>query len=247
MLKLQNTNKKECVHKGHRERVRNGIVENGGFAGMPDHEVLEYMLSMAIPRKDTNPLAHALINYFGSFSNVLDAEVNDLLKVKGIGERTAVFLSSIKLILKRYKESKASKIKKLTNPKQVREFIGERIRFLPKEECYAIYLNSAYAIISCVQIGLSGNERVLLEPKTIIENALAVKASGVIIAHNHPSNLCEPSKEDIALTRQIFFGLKFNGVDLLDHYIYTSDSEYSFNESQKIKEFNEEFIKLHSQ
>ena len=236
-----NSEKQESVHMGHRQRMRNGIVQNGGFVGMADHEVLEYILSMAIPRKDTNPIAHKLINYFGSFSNVLDADVKDLVKIDGIGERTAVFLNSFQHILKRYKEDKATSIKVLSNSKQVREYIGERIRFLPIEECYAIFLNSSFAIINSKKIGLSGNDKVLFEAKTIVEQALAVKAAGVILAHNHPSGNSEPSLDDKKVTEQLYLKLKIMGIELIDHYIYANSSEFSFKNSGEIAKYEEKY------
>lgn len=232
--------KEGCIHSGHRRRMRESIIEKGGFSGMPDHEVLEYMLAMAIPRKDTNPLAHKLINYFGSFSNVLDADIIDLMKVDGIGERTAVFINSFQHILKRYRESKASPIKVLSNSRQVKEFIGDKIRYLPKEECYAIFLNSNYSIINSKQIGLGGTNKVLFENKTIIEYALAAKAAGVIIVHNHPSGNADPSSEDIKITKKLHMGLKIADIELIDHYIFAHDSEFSFKESGLIGKFEEE-------
>ena len=228
------------IHSGHRERMRTTIFENGGFLGMPDHEVLEYILAIAIPRKDTNPLAHELINYFGSFANVLDASAKDLMKIKGVGERTAIFISSYKHILKRYKESKSLSIKTLSNSKDVREFIGDRIRFLPHEECYIILLNSSNAIIKCMQIGESGNNKVLFETKKVLEHAMALNASGVIIAHNHPSGNSEPSREDIKMTHDLFMGLAFSEIRLLDHFIYAQNNEYSFKENGRIEKYFEE-------
>lgn len=235
--------KEKCIHEGHRSRMRNKISQKG-FYGLPDHEVLEYVLSMAIPRKDTNPLAHDLINYFGSFSNVLDADVKDLMKINGVGERTAVFINSYQHVLKRYKESKGSAIKTLSNSREIREYIGEKIRFLPKEECHLIFLNSSNAVINTKQIGESGNNKVLFEVKTIVENASALKASAVIIAHNHPSGVATPSQDDIEMTRKIYFGLALTDVALLDHCIYACNSEYSFREDGKIEEFKKEYLKI---
>lgn len=232
------------LHSGHRERMRTAISEKGGFFGMPDHEVLEYVLSMAIPRKDTNPLAHELINYFGSFANVLDADVKDLMRVKGVGERTAVFVASYKHVLKRYKESKSSSIKTLSNSKDVREYVGERIRFLPNEECFVIFLSTNNSIIKCVQIGESGNNKVMFENRKVLEHALSLKAAGVIITHNHPSGNSQPSKEDLKMTHDLYMSLALSDIRLLDHFIYAQNSEYSFKENGKLAEYFQELKRL---
>ena len=137
-----------------------------------------------------------------------------------------------------YKDSKSSAIKILSNSKQVKEYIGDRIRFLPKEECYAIFLYSNYSIINTKQIGLSGTSKVIFEVKTIIELALSAKASGVIIVHNHPSGNATPSSEDIDIIKKLHMGLKIADIELIDHYIFAQNSDYSFKEYDLINTFN---------
>lgn len=234
---FKNKLQKKGVHDGHRQRMRESIYLKGGFEGMADHEVLEYILSMFVPRKDTNPMAHELINYFGSFSAVLDASVDDLVKINGMGQRCAVFLSSFKDILKRYKENKACDIKIVSNTHDVVEFIGEKIRFLPKEELHAIFLNARGGVICSKQLGWGNTNNVAVEPKNIIQNAISLNANGVVLAHNHPSGSAEPSEEDIKFTREIFFSLFLNGIHFLDHVIISNSSHFSFKANEYIDKF----------
>lgn len=234
------------IHDGHRARMRESVYVKNGFDGMADHEVLEYILSMFVPRKDTNPMAHELINYFGSFANVLDANVDDLIKVSGLGKRTAIFLNSFQYILKRYKECKSKTLKIISNLHDIEMFIGDRIRYLPKEELHVIFLNSSNMLLTCKQIGTGSNNKVTFETKSIIETALATNASSVVLVHNHPSGSCTPSPEDIKLTRELYFNLYLNGLNLAEHIIFTANSKYSFNEGGHLLTFHQECDKWYN-
>ena len=229
--------KKPQLHSGHRARMRQGVINNG-WDNLTDHQVLEMLLGMAIPRKDTNEIAHELINRFGSLAHVLDAEISDLVKVDGVGERTAVFIASIRQIMQRYQIEKCKKCKTITNNQDVYDFMGERLKFLPKEEFHVICLSSTSEVIVARKLGSGSNNHIIVDAKDILEIAINCKASGVIIIHNHPSGSLYPSQEDIAVTKSIYMNLMFSGLHLLDHYIFGRDGAFSFVDNSLFDELN---------
>lgn len=234
--------RKPELHSGHRARMRQGVISNG-WDNLNEHQMLEMLLGMAIPRKDTNELAHELINHFGGFSRVLDAEIEDLVKVEGVGLRTAVFITSIRHILQRYQIEKSKKCKTITNNKNVYDFIGDRLRLLPKEEFHVICLSSTNEIIVDRKLGSGSNNQVVVDVKEVLSIAINCKASGVIIVHNHPSGAVYPSEDDIEVTNKIFMTLMLSGLSLIDHYIFGRDGEFSFVDNDLFDELNAEKIR----
>ena len=225
------------MHEGHRLRLRNSLVDKG-WENFQDYQLLEYILSCVQPRKDTNPLAHALISEFGSFANVLDASVEDLQTIKGVGERIATFLSSYPYIFKAYKKSKVKLGVDCSSPRKVFENFGSVISHMPNEEFYLICVDGNSRAISSKMISRGSNNEVSFTLKTILETAIRNQAFGVILLHNHPNSDCRPSKEDIEMTRRIYFNLYMNGIDVLVHLITCKDDIFfSFSNENYFAQF----------
>ena len=233
------------VHEGHRARLRERLLKQN-FVELDDYQVLEYILTLSIKRRDTNELAHRLINTFGSLAGVMDADVADLKKVKGVSENVATFLHSIPYIFRNYKLSKLKPKEVLTCPRDVFNYLGACVYHLPKEEFYIICLDNAYRVISKKNIATGGNSQVAIDLKEIVQYATQTKASKVIVLHNHPATDCSPSMEDIETTKRLYINFSVVGIELFDHIIVDRNEDYfSFSNSGMLNRFDKQLQDLY--
>ncbi|HKL73296.1 MAG TPA: JAB domain-containing protein [Clostridia bacterium] len=213
------------VHQGHRERVKQSVFENG-LELMQPHQVLEYLLFFAIPYKDTNVLAHQLIARFGSLDGVFDANVNDLVKIKGITKNAALLLHTLPEVFSLYQRNKNSP-KKVLNVNNIIPYLRSLVSLKNNEYLYIICLDAKNGIIYTEQLA-SGNSSVSLSSKEIVKIAMLHQAKSVILCHNHPSDIVLPSDADINSTASIRQTLATLDIKLLDHIIIGKDTAYSF-------------------
>lgn len=227
------------VHQGHRKRFRSALTASQ-WENANEHQILEYILSIVIPRKDTNPLAHTLIEEFGSLANVLDASVDDLLQINGIGEVSATFLHSIPSLFKKYKQSKIKQKPCLSCASNVFKYYRITFNHMPIEEFHVLSVDSCGYLISKKLVAKGSNNEVPFSLKTILEFAIRTQAAGIILLHNHPNGEPSPSPEDVKLTHQVYNNLMVNGITVLDHIIVGKhdDRYYSFKQSGLIDEFS---------
>ena len=211
------------IHSKHRERLRERYLKDGIDSFEP-HQVLELVLFYAIPRKDTNNLAHELLNRFGSLSGVFEAPVEDLCQVEGIGMGTAVYLNMFSQIIRKYEEDKGKSKVDLTDPKDVGAFCVSLFKGRIYECLFLISLNSQNHLINCEKIVEGTVSEAVVYPRNIVHIALSSNASKVIIAHNHPGGTTTPSTEDMAITTKIKAALNIVGVELCDHIIVSGNS-----------------------
>ena len=231
------------LHQGHRERLRSRLVKLNYDA--PMHEILEYVLQQPIKRKDTNELAHNLLAHFGSFANICDASIEELMAVKGVGESTAYFLNSLPYLFKTYKDSKSSAKPYLTCEQDVFDFLGETISHLPNEEFYVICLNSSSKVINYKNISAGDGSSVCFNINEVANYCKSLNASQVILLHNHPTSSEQPSFEDIESTRLLYGNLAFSQIDLREHIIVNSNGEmYSFKRAGYIDKFKKSFDEI---
>ena len=221
--------KKENVHAGHRRRMRKRFIGQG-FQGMEQHEVLEMLLYYGIPRKDTNLTAHRLLDRYGSFAKVCDTPVDVLQRDFGLTEAAAVLIKMVPELARVYAETKFSKpyIDKDTAVEVLRpKFIGATV------EKVAIALSDANDRLILCDVVAEGSLSATESPvRKIVDLALRHNAKYVYLAHNHPSELCAPSRQDLETTRTISETLDGIGVVLVDHIIFTSTEHFSIR-SQK--------------
>ena len=234
-LKVIMENKSKNVHDGHRKRLREKFI--AGKESFKEHELLEMLLGYAIPRKNTNPLAHALLDKFGSLQNVLKADVNLLTTVEGIGESAALFLTLVgyanTFSLKQEKTKK-----QLSNIEQTKEVLIELFKDLDHEVFYVLYLNDKNKVISMTKLDDNSKNSVNIDFKEITKGILINKPSSIIIAHNHFAKYPAPSKEDDRVTKKLCELLQFYQVNFYDHLIISGNEVYSYfydNRLQKIK------------
>lgn len=223
------------IHDKHRERMRNRIISSG-LDNLEPHEVLEFFLYPVVPYRDTNPIAHELINTFGSLANVLDASVDELKKIKYIGHNAAVYLSSLKKLSKAYIREKSTEKETLTTRADVVRRIMAMSECSDVEEVYLICLNHKSKLLRIVKL-CSGDEKSCnISLKEVAEVVLRHKATNyVLLAHTHPSGELKPSLDDIDCTNRIKIMLKAMGIHLADHLIIGGGKYFSLDENNLIK------------
>lgn len=215
----------EQLHKNHRERVLEKF-RRFGLEVFADHEVLELLLFFAIPRVDTNPVAHRLLARFGSLHAVLEAPAEQLCEVEGIGPRSADLIKLSFALLARYQMDLA-KTERHTEKLSTYERIGAY--FVPQfagerdEVLLAAYLDGAGRVIKCEEVARGGHAQVSADPFKIARTALLCDAKGVALAHNHPNGTAVPSAEDITVTNRIEQTLAGLGIELVDHCVVARD------------------------
>lgn len=219
------------VHDGHRQRLKDRFLSQG-LDGFTDVQVLELLLFYCIPRQDTNVLAHRLLERFGSLSRVLDAQIEELTQVDGIGQNAATYLKMIPAAGRYYQVEKG----KLDDaPLLTIEACGAYMKpyFVGriKETVYLLSLDAKCKPLSCRQIGEGGINSAGVSLRTIVETALTEQATTVILAHNHPSGIALPSNEDIMTTRKVAVALDAVEVTLADHLIISDDDFISMVQS----------------
>lgn len=224
--------KKENPHKGHRIKVRNRYYETG-FNGMADHNVLEMLLFFGIPYRDTNEMAHELITRFGSFSAVLEAEVKDLVTVKGMTENAACLISMIRPLYKRYMEDICSRKPVFDSKEKISEFIRSLFLDTNDERLYALAYDSGRRFIGYKNIGDGDIRSSRADIRKLSAFVLECKATGIILAHNHPHGIALPSTEDIDCTKYIYKILDALKVRLLDHIIVNESDYISMAETMR--------------
>lgn len=212
---------------GHRARLRDRYFEAGLEAFAP-HEVLEFLLTFAIPRRDTKPIAYDLISKFGSLHAVFQASPQELMTVNGIGENAATLISLIMPLFKAYNKSIEKEVPTLKNLEQCLRycqglFSGERF-----EKMYAICLDARMRRIHTALISSGDVTEVHVYARHIVTAATSCDATGLIITHNHPSGTSEPSREDILLTDAIDNMMRGIGITLFDHIIISPVNNFSF-------------------
>lgn len=205
------------VHDGHRQRLLRRFLEEGLDSFEP-HNKLELLLFYAIPRRDTNEIAHRLLNTFGSFSGVLDAPVEDLEKVEGIGPSAAAFLKLLGQTAQAYFIDQQEDICLDTTQKAGRYLLP---RFLGRthEVVFLTCLDQKCRVLNTALLHEGSVHAAEVNVRKIISTALKFNATGVILAHNHPGGIALPSPEDLATTKRIDQALQLVGVNLMDHII----------------------------
>ena len=212
----------ENIHQGHREKMRQRFLKSG-LEGFADHEALELLLFYAIPRQDTNPIAHRLMERYGSLSAVLSAPAEDLKKVEGIGESAAVLLKAAGQIAQKARLSDATAQRPLTDVEAVGAYLLERYAGETHEMLYELCLDQKGKLLACKRLSEGSASSAALDIRKVVENAILTSASAVILAHNHPSGIALPSDDDCAATTRAARALQTIGVTLADHIVVADD------------------------
>ena len=220
----------ESLHAGHRDRLRTLFLHTG-LDGMSDIQVLELLLFYAIPRQDTNPLAHRLLDQFGSLSAVLDAPVDTLRQVPGVGQNAAALLHLVPCLCRRYLIDRGSFEQVLDSTEKAGSFLAPFFFGAREEMVYLLCLDAKCKVLDCRMLSVGGINVASISVRKIVEAALACNATSVVLAHNHTSGVALPSREDEATTRQLRTALDAVGILLADHIIVADDDFVSMADS----------------
>ena len=219
-----------AIHDGHRGRLKERFL-NEGLDYFTDIQVLELLLFYCIPRRDTNELAHRLLERFGSLSQVLDARVEDLMQVEGIGENAALFLTLIIATGRYYEVDKNSDYKQLQSVAEFGQYLVPRFHNRTQETVFLLSLDAKCKVLNCQMVGVGSVNSAGVPIRRVVEMALAANASMVVLAHNHPSGLALPSREDVATTQRLAAALETVDVVLVDHLVVADDDYVSLVQS----------------
>ena len=219
-------------YHGHRKRLRERFLKSG-LAGFAEHEVIELLLTLAIPRSDVKQPAKALLERFGSLRGVLDAPFVELRSVTGVGEVAAVSLQVIRESATLYLQQASEGAEVLRDPQRLGDFWRMRIGALGHEVFAVAYLDSAYRLLrNGVETLQEGTiDRAAVYPRRVVEAALRRQAAGLVLAHNHPNGNVAPSEHDKVLTRAIVLAAETIGLRVVDHLIVSPEETFSFRKA----------------
>lgn len=218
-----------ATHDGHRERLRDSFLTHG-LNSFHELQALELLLFYAIPRKDTNPIAHALLDRFGSLDAVFDASERELCDVPGIGKNTAALIMLVPQIIKHSRVASANTIQYIRNGRDAAQYLRPRLDTEREEVALMVCLDADMSVISCVELARGTVNAVDFSIRRVVELALKYKASYVVLAHNHPGGSPRMSREDDLVTKNVYKALELVNIHLYDHILIAGDEYASIND-----------------
>ncbi len=214
---------------GHRQRLRERFIQSG-LNGFSDYEIVELMLTLAIPRSDVKQPAKQLIQHFGDLRGILDAKPEEISKIKGIGTVTPIALSIIKQLATLYLGQKGKDNAPALKSQDIENYWRMEIGNSDIEQFGVTYLDSALKLLGDHKIHWHGTiDRAAVYPREIMAEALKRKASAIVLAHNHPNGIMQPSEEDKIITEQIVLAAETLDIKVFDHFIVSKKSAFSFH------------------
>lgn len=220
------TGQEAANHKGHRERLRTRFLE--APEALPDYELLELLLGAAIPQKDTKPLAKALIKRFGSFADVVTADVEDLKTVDGIKDVAAATLKVVREAAIRLARAPVINTSVISSWDVLLDYCRTAMNTLPTEQFRLLFLDRKNTLIADEVQQTGTVDHTPLYPREVVKRALALHASAIIMVHNHPSGDPKPSRADIEMTRTVKDALAAVGIAVHDHVVVGRKGHASF-------------------
>lgn len=218
------------IHAGHRQRMKQRFLEEG-LDGFTDIQALELLLFYALPQGDTNPIAHALLDHFGSLAQVLEADVNELKTVKGIKDHAATLLALVTQMCRFYAVNAAEQTEILSTLDACGAYLVPRFFGRTNETVFMLCLDAKCKVLCCKCVGEGNIHSASISLRKIVEVAINSNATTVILAHNHPSGVAVPSDEDVQTTRRIASALNAVEVHLADHIVVSGDDYVSMVQS----------------
>lgn len=217
------------LHQGHRQRVKNRYL-NEGLDAFEDHQVLEMLLFYCIPMKDTNELAHKMIREFGSLAGLFEADPKDICCRCGVSENTAIFVSVIPSLARRYFKIKWGQKPVLNSSTMAGEYAVTLFAGRTYEAFFVICLDAQNGVNNAALVHEGTINEAPVYPRIIVETALRHQANSVILAHNHPGGSLQPSREDVEVTRRIATALNAISIKVVDHIVVAGGRYTSFAE-----------------
>ena len=222
------------MHEDHRQRLR-ALFRSAGLDSLQPHNVLELLLFYSIPRRDTNEIAHRLLDHFGTLVNVLDAAPEELCRVEGVGEASATLISFAAQLARRYCAEQSGEKISFRSAKEFQQFVLSQFLGEKNEVTYLFCLDNAGQLLRQCKVSLGTKYSVSLDNRTLLETAFHHNATRVVLAHNHPNGLCAPSQEDIRLTESVVKLYSEVNIRLLDHLIIAGGECFSMAAHPKLR------------
>ncbi len=218
------------VHDKHRIRLRERFRANG-LDDFQQHQVLELLLFYAIPRKDTNEIAHMLLEKFGSLAGVMDAPIEELVKVKGIGDGAATLLKLIPGVCRFYFDDRNTLGTLLQSTEDIVKFLIPKFVGETEEKVMLLCLDNRNRVVGCPMICRGDVVSANFTPRRVVETAIKYRATNVVLSHNHPMNDALPSRADLNTTFELYETLQRVNIRLLDHIIVSGSDAVSIRDS----------------
>jgi len=237
------SNNKHHKGSGHRQRLREKFLVSG-LAGFHDYEVIELLLTLGTPRKDCKEAAKDALEKYKTLPGVLEASVEELCEVQGIGPKNALGIKLIKSVADRYLKIRLIEKDPISNSRDLFEYLYHSMRDKNKELFKVIFLDAKNRVIKLETLFTGTLTASSVYPREIVRAALEHHAAAVIFAHNHPSGDQNPSAEDVAITRQLLFACKTMGIVVHEHLVIGNNTYFSFSDHGHITRMNREFDKL---
>ena len=217
------------LHENHRARMQERVARDG-LESLAEHEALEYLLFLAIPRKDTNELAHRLIQHFGDFCKVMEAEPEELQRVEGIGPRSANLIHTVMAFNRYYALKKRKRRTALDAAERAAEYVKPLFLGKQNELLYLILLDDKCRPVRDMRIAEGVPNRVHVDARKLLRDVARTDATCGILAHNHPTGLALPSEADVIATAGVMKALEPLGVSIIDHIIVAGEETCSMRQ-----------------
>jgi DNA repair protein RadC len=228
---------------GHRKRLRERFLK-GGLTGFADYEIVELLISLGVPRKDTKPQAKEAIKRFKTLRGVLSASPEELRQIEGIGPHAVFGILLVQAVAREFLKEKVLDQPAFQSAQEIFDYLYHAMRDLKKEVFKVVYLTSQNQIVDIEDLSEGTVNAASISPRQVMENALAKHAVSLIFVHNHPSGDCQPSKSDKDLTRDLVFAGCVMQAKVLDHIIIGNDRYFSFAGEGLISQYELDFLGL---
>lgn len=227
---------------GHRERLRAKFL-NHGLKKLTDEEIVELLLTLATPRRDCKQIAREVLQRFDGLAGVLEASIDQLQQVSGIGPKNALGLRLVHEVARKFLQERLKGRDFISSSQEVYEYLLHSLRDLKKEVFKVIFLNGRNEVIQVETLFEGSLTSSAVYPREVIKGALEHHAAALVFAHNHPSGDPAPSSQDFAITRDLFLAGKIMSIQVLDHLIIGRNCYYSFADQGHIRKWEREFGK----
>ena len=211
---------------GHRARLRQKLADNGGDA-LLDHELIEYLLALAIPRRDTKPLAKLLLREFGGIGGLMSADWAAIARVPGMGDTSVAAIKIVQATALRMLRNDVAARPVLSSWQALLDYLRADMAYLGVERVRVLHLNSRNMLIRDDHMGDGSIDQAAVYTREVIRRAIDLGSAALILVHNHPSGSPEPSRQDIEVTRQIIDAGKRLGISVHDHVIIAAQGHVS--------------------
>lgn len=230
------TKEKSSLHTNHRQRMREK-VKNYGLENLHEHEILEFLLYPFIPRKDTNVIAHELLNKFGSIEKVFDANPEMLMSVRNMTKNASLYLTSFPQVVRLYNLQKLGEKPMLDTLNNAVEYFRALFNGSHQESMYVAVVNARGQLVDKYEVGNRDTQQCSIDIKKFVLRTVTNHTNNIFVAHNHPSGDPKPSMADYDFTHWLVSLCEIMGLKLIDHLIITNDDYYSFNKNGELSQY----------